>query len=174
MKSFKDSSGAQWDIDVNLQTRSIVSARTGLDLLLIGNGDEHTLKMLLAPERSFGVICALTEKQREARKMDLDDFGAALNSVEVLDAAIDAVMEATFDFFPNRTATVLRKTMEALKEIHREDTAAGLAAAEKTVSDPNFKETLRRVLRDEPKANAGDSPASSVATPGSSPGGSST
>lgn len=168
MRSFKDKDGVSWDVEVTMQTRAIVSARTGIDLLLMGQGDQHTFDLLVDPSRSMEVLLALTEAQRKERKgMTPEAFGNALNSEELSDAALDAVLNSTFDFFPRAQGDLLRKTMLTLLEIRREDAADEIAKAMERVNAPDFKEKLRAKL----KEKSTDSQESSASTPAPLPGG---
>lgn len=174
MRSFKDKNGTSWDIEVTTHTRALVSARTGIDLLLIGQGDQHTFDLLLSPEKSLGVLLALTEQQRTERTKTDADFGNALNDAEISDAALDAIVNATFDFFPKAQAEILRKTMLTLLEIRREEVAEMIQSAQARINAPDFKEKLREKLRPKSKAKSSASPESSESTPADSVGGNST
>lgn len=167
MKSFKDSTGQAWDIAVNLQTRAIVSARTGIDLLLIGNGDQHTMELLQSPSHSFDVLVALCDSQLKQRVLTVEDFGALLNSEEVVNDAITAIVEATFDFFRNPQVQILRKTMMTVLKIQQEERTKAQQALEATMNDPDFEAKIRASLRN---PNATGSPESSASTPAASPG----
>ena len=161
MRSFNDKNGTSWDIEVSTMARAVVSSRTGIDLILLGQGDKHTFDLLLQPQTTMDVLLAITEKQRQLRNISADDFGSALNSVELADAALEAIINATFDFFPKAQSDLLRKTLLTTLEIHREDEAEAMAKALEIVNAPDFKEKLRAKL----KEKSTDSPESSASTP---------
>lgn len=173
MKSFKDAAGQAWDIAVNLQTRALVSARTGIDLFLIGSGDRHTVELLQSPSHSFDVLVTLCESQMQSRGITLEQFGASLNSDQVVNAAITATVEAVFDFFQNPQAKVLRASLMMALKIMQEEQQTAATQMEAFLTSPEFEAKLRaEILGEQPKANAGDSPESSGSTQDDSRGGS--
>ena len=165
MQTFKDSKGRAWEIDVTLGSLSLVKSRTGLDLKHIVTGDLRTsLGEMADPEKLFDVLLALTEKQRQDQNVSPEDFGAALNDADLVESAMEAVINGTVDFFPPRTRAALQSALGTIKKVGTEIRARAIEKADQAVKTLEAK--AAEVLNPSTsKPNAGSSPESSVSTP---------
>ena len=171
MHTFRDKKGAQWDIEVGLAQLAAVKSRVGLDLTHLVTADQSsTIAELADPAKLFDVLLTLTEAQRLERGVSPEDFGAALNDADLVEAAMEAVINGTIDFFPNRSRTALRTAFATVKKVGTEIRAKALDRLETLVADPKLAQRLTSTL----SKSAGGSQESSGLTPGGSVGDSST
>lgn len=111
MRSFKDSAGRNWDIEINPWFIKLVLSRTGFKLAnLLDNNMALYGELTRDPLRFMDVLVALVSEQMETRKVTEEQFFKAIPG-DPLEEAYEAFSLAFEDFCPSH----LRKTLRAAR-----------------------------------------------------------
>ena len=137
MQIFKDAAGADWQIDLNIQTAREIRRYMAAHADSFANVDFLDYATLLFSLNDIffaadllAVICA---KQREERQLDEAAFGALLRG-KVLFDAVEAFTAEYLDFFPDpTTAEKMRAVVEKNKK------------ARQTIEDAICEEVTKRL-----------------------------
>ena len=153
MKTFNDSAGRTWKLELTIAAAKRVKALTGTDLLALDQGDPPALtKLGLDVMLLCDVIFAVLQPQADAAGVSDEQFGESLGGEAIL-AARNAFFEELADFF---------------RGLGRADLARAIAAQEKLVAAA-VEQADRRIGRIDPRQIVGDPSmslqASSAATP---------
>lgn len=101
MRKFADLKGREWNLLVTVQSLIDVRAVTRVDLGKIFEAQLQGLGELVDdPARLVDVLWTLCQLQAADLQVTPEDFGRSLAG-DVLQGAIDALVHATIDFFPN-------------------------------------------------------------------------
>jgi hypothetical protein len=109
MKSFKDSKGREWRIELTIGSVKRIQKRFGVN---IADADDF-LRVHQNFELFGNIIAMLLEQQFAEQQVTADDVEESMNG-EVLAAARDAMVEELAFFSPNREAAL--KALPALKK----------------------------------------------------------
>lgn len=102
MAVFKDDSGVDWAVDLNVTEIKRVRELAGVDLLDISGGKVFE-KVLTDPIYLANTLFVLCEEQCKTREMSEEDFGKILKG-DVWDRAAEALIQAVVDFSRNPKA----------------------------------------------------------------------
>jgi hypothetical protein len=108
MPSFKDTSGREWLVTLNVAQVKRVRERLGVNLADLQEG--NLLTRLADPVLLVDVLFVLVLPQAEESKVTDEQFAAGLGG-DTLSAASTALLEALCDFFPQPTRLMLRKVL---------------------------------------------------------------
>lgn len=165
MASFKDKNGKEHILTVSVTTCRKVKAKT--EFLLTDLVTQEEALKSLDPIKLFEILHATLAAS--GSEMDIDSFGEALDD-ESSQAGVNALVEATIDFFPPARRKILRegwqKTVTLLEEADEKVTDA----LRKGIRSPAFESALRSSLFG---TGSTSSPASSESTRDRSPSGNS-
>lgn len=92
MRSFKDTNGDAWDIDVNVGVLLRIKSELGVNLLDAPEDIPESVEKLV------GILWCCVAKQLQERKITPEEFGCLLDG-EAVKAGVDAFMEELLDFF---------------------------------------------------------------------------
>lgn len=124
MKSFKDSNGRTWLIEINVTAIKKVRAICGLNLVDIiqlegGKPNTEILDKLSAdPCLLVDVLYVLCKDQADLDKISDEEFGRRMNG-DAIEAATTAFLEEMIDFFPEAKRRVLRFIMDQAEQMTR-------------------------------------------------------
>lgn len=157
MKSFVDTAGRTWSVDVQVDGIKRVRSLLGIDLLtILDDGCQLLARLHDDPVLLVDVLYALCKPQAESQSLRDEDFGRAMSGDALLQAH-QALLEGLSDFFPNaRQRAVLKELLQKTQRMvdqlltHAETTVAALDPASAAAS----------VI-----ASFGSSPAASASTP---------
>lgn len=143
-RAFTDSVGRQWVLDVNCTSIGQVRATAGVDLLTVLD-DKGALFGRLAtdPILLCGVLWALCKDQAAAVGVSPEDFGRGLRG-DVIDAAVDALIEEVVDFSPGQTRRLAARKMLGLVR-ETADRAGKMAMAH--LESPRLHAAIDRKLK---------------------------
>lgn len=118
MRSFKDSQGRLWEIEVDVRAAKRCKGLLDLSIYgLVDDGAKGLADLLSDPIRLVDTIYVLCMDQCEARSISDEDFGR-LFAGDVLEEASEAFVSSVVDFFPNRAAKAsLRRLLAKGKEM---------------------------------------------------------
>lgn len=121
MRTFHDSIGREWKIDINVSSYAKVKTECSFDLLKLFAGGESGVEDLLSnPPQLVAVLWTLCEQQAEKAAITPEQFGVGFAGDSLQDAAF-ALIEATIDFFPNaRKRALAREVVGKIKEVETE------------------------------------------------------
>jgi hypothetical protein len=163
MRTFTDSVGRVWIVQINVAAVKRVRGLLGIDLYkLIDDGFQRLGEVVSDPVQLADVLYCLVKDEADARGLTDEDFGRGLAGDAITEAA-DVFVEELIDFFPDpRARAALRKVIDAGRTVrHRL-----LSHAETLLEtiDPEAEATKLIV-------SYGNLPASSESTPDLSPSG---
>lgn len=139
MRTFKDSTGREWTIDVTVGAVKRVRELTQVDLFSIFT--QAGSAVFNDPVKLVDVLYALCRDQAEKMAVSDLQFGESLVG-DSIEAAADAMVDAVVDFFPERRRDLHRRMVDKSKQI----TEVTLARAIKAINaiDPNQPLTSKK------------------------------
>jgi hypothetical protein len=161
MKSFKDTAGRTWTLQVNVGTIKRVRDLIGVDLLKVVENNARLLSELADdPIKLADVLYAVIKPEADAARVTDVQFGEAMYGDPIGDG-FDSLLEALTDFFPQARQ---RKALETLMAKFRQTANLILDGAQTQIDaiDPQSaaSRTLAR-LND----TSGAAPANAASTP---------
>lgn len=112
MATFKDSTGREWVVVVDLPAMRRVRARTGFEL-----GKQSRLRELADDwVLLVDVLYVLCEEQAKSAGVQPEEFGKALVG-DPIGEALDAFQDAYLDFYPSRQAEPLRALLAMTRDM---------------------------------------------------------
>lgn len=144
MRTFKDTNGREWRVDLNVTVIRQIRQLTGCDL---GNAslDGDVVETVMSNvERFADVLFASIKEQADAEDVTDVEFGRALNG-DVISEALDVFLAELVDFFPETKRPVLRAVIDKIREAER----AVMAAATKKVCDLDTTALVAQVMANE-------------------------
>ena len=162
MKTFTDTAGRTWDVQVNVDTIKRVRDLLSVNLLDIVEPD-NDLVVRLAEDVILVADClfAVVKPQADEWEVSDTDFGRALSG-DVIDQATTALLEELIDFFPKRRRAILRRAWETVKKVAAKLADQAERRARKALANPKLEQRLMARLSG---GSAGPLPASSASTP---------
>lgn len=160
MKSFKDTEGREWVVEVHVTAIKRVQGLLGLDLYaLVDDGFKGLGELLAHPVKLVDVIYVLCKPQADERGITDEDFGRAMRG-DAIGAAADAFLEEYVDFFRGPQRAALREVIAKARAVEAKVTSRlmGMIAA----IDVDFE--ANRL-----SASSGSSPGSPGSIPDPSP-----
>ena len=156
MRTFTDSMGRSWSLEITVATLKRVRAVAGVDLIEAAGGT--LLDRLVADPVLLGdVLYACVKPQADERKITDEDFGRSLAG-DAIDHATTALLEEFVAFFPSPRRRVLERALAKLAGWRAE----ALSAAEARLNDPALDAAVLAALRGR---SSGSAPASAGSTP---------
>lgn len=119
MRSFTDSTGERWEINVTLGTRELLKNRCNVDIVAeSGSSVSDLINALIFDFAKFAdLMFVILEKQREDKGISPQELAARFDGATV-DNAQQAAVEAFCDFFLQsrrcHRSTALRESLELL------------------------------------------------------------
>lgn len=166
MRTFRDTKGRTWRVELNVRQVKRVRDALGVDLAnAIRAGRDGTVeadaleRVANDPVLLADVLWTLCEGEAKASGVTDDDFGSALAGDSISDAT-RAFLDELVDFFPGARRLFLRKAVDLARKCEAEGEAALKAALE----SPELAERLKTCW---PSPSA--SPGSAESTPAPSP-----
>ena len=116
MRTFADTTGREWKVDVNVGTcKRVKTLLPGTDLLDVAGGD-LLCRLASDPILLCDVLYVVVKPQADAEGVSDEAFGQALGG-DALEAATTALLEALSDFFPSAKRRVLQKALVKLRAL---------------------------------------------------------
>ena len=142
MAKFKDSSGREWVLTINVPVMKRVQDRTGYHLGKLFNDDCKILQEITSDAIIFsGVLYAMVAPQ--AAGLGEDDFLEALDA-DAIAAAGDALLEAVQDFSPSRTRPLIAALRNKGQQV-LSLTNQGMAEAVEKINEMNPAKILNSI-----------------------------
>lgn len=127
MQTFKDNTGRQWTIEINVSALKRVRGLTGTDLMQVMEGTGGLIEKLIRdPVLLCDVVYALCKPQADAATPAVSDeeFGRAMAG-DAIEAATTAVLEELVSFCPSprdranlgRVLAATRKVMDRARDL---------------------------------------------------------
>lgn len=166
MKTFIDSKGRIWEVELNVRQMKRVRDILGVDLVnVISAGEDGAVatdtldRVANDPILLCDILWVLCEGQAKPAGVTDDDFGSSLAGDSISEAT-RAFLDELVDFFPGARRVFLKKAV-GLARMYEERNAEAL---EKALESPEFEERVRTLLNP-----PGGSPESAESTPTPSP-----
>lgn len=181
MKTFRDMAGREWSIsvDVNAIKRVLkapiehLGEPVKVNLLELVDPDGDLLKKVVAyPPLVCDIAYVLCKPQCDEKGVSDEEFGRAMGC-DVLEKALDAILEETIDFFPESRRAVLQTVLaksQAFAQKAKSLVAARLAAGEleaaiDAVLAPELQKLEPKIPPSVGTGSVGSWPESSASTP---------
>lgn len=117
MKSFRDTAGREWTIEINYTSLARVKDATGVDLTDICDPESDGHRKLAEDVRvMFRSLCALLQPQLESRDVSPEALGEAIDE-EAAEGAWLAITEGVVDFFRGPKRALFRRALAKSTEV---------------------------------------------------------
>jgi len=113
VSTFTDANGTKWEIKLNATL--VKDIRDGLGIDIVSLDKDPFARLESDPILLVDVLFMLCEKQCKEQSLSSRDFGERI-SPEVLEAAIEAMLEAIINFFPPGKRSVVRSAYQANRD----------------------------------------------------------
>jgi len=144
MRTFADSAGRQWKVELTLGAAKRIQALTGVNLLELDRGDPPLLTRLgLDVMLLCDVIFAVLEPQAEAAGVSDEQFGEALGGEAIL-AARTAFFEELADFFRRLGRADLARAIPAQEKL----LAVAVERADRRIGEVDVEQAARQIVGD--------------------------
>jgi hypothetical protein len=120
MKTFRDTAGREWAITIDVSAIKRVMKLTfdymgeplKVNLLALVEPNSDLLKKIVEyPPLVCDIAYALCKPQCDEKNVSDEEFGRAMGG-DVLERALDLILEEIVDFFPESRRAILRKVLE--------------------------------------------------------------
>ena len=146
MKSFSDSQGRNWSIDINVDTLRRVKSQTDVDLTKLVDARNETFQNVVQDYfLMFDLLHALVEPQFSKHGITGKEFGVALDEAS-LESAVRALIEAVIDFFREEKRLVLRKAFTKVMGAAERHQAEAIEKANKELDSPQFDQAVENAI----------------------------
>jgi hypothetical protein len=161
MRTFKDSGGRAWKIDITVAQVKRVRAELKLDLLGLVDDRLQPLERLLAdPVTLVDLIYVLCSEQADKDGVTDEQFGRAMAG-DAIEAAAEAFVGALSDFFPSRQREALRAVVAKQKELKDVLAAKGM----EELKGMDLEKAAEEILKEIRKTTGPGGPASRPQSP---------
>ena len=148
MKTFTDSKGRTWEVELNIRQMKRVRDTLGIDLVNVisankdGSVSTDTLERVANdPILLVDILWVLCEGQAKPAGVTDDDFGSSLAG-DSIEEATRAFLDELVDFFPGARRLFLKKAVDLARKFETEN----LEVLEKALASPEFEERLKTSL----------------------------
>jgi hypothetical protein len=139
MRTFNDTQGRQWSVEVNVGAIKRVKTLIGVDLLQTKDG-QLLVDLADDPVKMADVLWAIIQPQAASRNITDEDFGAALGG-DTIRVAVEVFVAELIDFFL-KFQPPLGKTLKVMwDKLGEYQTKAG-ALTETKLSDPRIQQVI--------------------------------
>ncbi len=142
MRTFKDTAGRTWTLQINVDAIKRVRGLLNVDLLEIADG-KLIERLAGDPVLLCDVVFAILKPDADAQQVSDADFGRAMGG-DCLEQATTAFLKELADFFPSSKRQVLHLALAKLREVD----AKIVALAEKKLSSPALDARINTLLKD--------------------------
>lgn len=166
MKTFTDTQGRAWMIQITVGAIKRVQALCGISLYKIidfdnRNNPQSNLLNQLAEDPALLVDVLFAVCKPEADRLGVSDveFGESMSG-DVIEAATNALLDDLVDFFPEAKRLIFRKVLTATRKVQ----AAARKRLDAMLNDPKLDASIESRLN-ELLASSGNTQGSSASTP---------
>ena len=153
MSRFKDSTGREWSLDLNVGMLGKLRTDAGFELGKSQTAERLAETLFADPETLAKVLWVLVESQADAKQVTPESFACSLDG-DALEVATTAILEAIIDFFHRAgPRAMLRSRLPEM--LHKADTQVMQA----------IESEMSRRTEGPLNPGAGSLPASSASTP---------
>ena len=118
MRSFKDTSGAHWEVAIDVPVARVIRSRTEIDVHSMFS--QETLTMLAGNTLVLtDLLWAVVERQAEKRGVSELEFFQRLDS-EIIETATDLLFDAVVDYLPEKKRKQAARLLAALRAAGKE------------------------------------------------------
>jgi hypothetical protein len=161
MKTFNDSAGRTWTVDINVDTIKRVRDLTktdderGVNLLEVVEG-KLIDRLEADPILLVDVLYIVCKPEADKQNVSDEDFGRAMRGDAIANGT-KALLEDLADFFPEGKRQMIRKVLAKMETLR----ARAMAAVGARIDSQELDQLLERALN----VSSGSLPASSASTP---------
>jgi len=159
MKTFTDTVGRSWTVEVNVAAVKRLRTLLGVDVVNLKTLAGTITSLIGDPVLLCNVVYVVCKPEVDRLGISDEEFGAAMGG-DALENATTAFLEELAAFFPTRRRALLQQALALMDQVEAE--AARLAAA--TLDGPELRAEIERILSTA-GSSSGSSPGSSESTP---------
>jgi hypothetical protein len=132
-KTFSDTEGRKWTIDVTVATLARVRTLAEVNLLEAIESESKLLDSLSRdPVMLCNVLFAIVKPEADVRSVTDEQFGEALGG-DALAEGTEALVQGIIDFFPKARRSLLQRAFDRAKQIVTKKEAMAEAQLEKVL-----------------------------------------
>ena len=162
MKTFQDIRDETWEIVISVGSARRVRDETGHDLLEITRGKPDVLNAFVDDVYALGsLLWSLCRPQAENRDLSPEEFAERLGNADVIEAAVQALLQSLIDFFPERTKGPLQTVLARINAKMAKRQTAATAQMEEILNSPKLDADLDALIDSQFSRSVSSSPASS-------------
>lgn len=158
MQAFKDLEGRTWDVNITIAAVRRVKRMVEIDLLDTGGTIEALMHDV---PRLCDVLFAVLKPQADTLGVSDEQFGESLAG-DVIDAAVNAFLNAWVSFSPPAQRAVLTRAVDSARRVSEKLRKAAETVLDETDLDALTEAEMRRRST---RNSSTDAPASSVSIP---------
>lgn len=142
---FKDKTGREWIIDLDVVTCRAIKKSHGVDLANYHDGNAHRV-LWSDDEKLVNVLWDLVEAQAQREGIDAESFGKSLNG-DALAAALDAIQAAVVGFTRPDRRELVRQIQAKASQITAKMIAKAAAEISSERTDARLDAALDKAVR---------------------------
>lgn len=147
MKSFTDTQGRTWTVEINYTSLRRVKAAAGVDLTRLVDPKSDVISRLTGdPFTLFDCLAAVLQPQLQQQGITVEQFGEALDEESAEKGAM-ALIDAVIDFFQEGKRMLLKRAFAKVKTAAQRRQTASIDEALKTVESPQFEQAIEESLK---------------------------
>ena len=145
MKTFTDTEGRTWNIDIHVTAVKRVRSLTGVNIASMSG--EGIIALANDPEKLCDVIFALVKPQADEKNITDEDFGRAMRG-DPIEHATNAFLEELVNFTPSPAGRkILGLALDQSKDLHETAMAKLAEHLEKGTAKQALTEKLDNILK---------------------------
>lgn len=169
MKTFRDSQGREWTVDVNVAALKRVKDTAGVDLTKLIDPASDVIRRLTDDVfLLFECLCALLQPQLDKQGLSVEEFGSVLDE-DATEKAATALFEAIIDFFREDRRMLLKRAFSKVKTAVETSEADAINRAMKEIESEAFDRAITEALAGSRTQTSGNSSTASLAFSASTP-----
>ena len=149
MRTFKDTAGRLWTVQINVDAIKRVRGLLNVDLLEITDG-KLIERLVSDPVLLCDVLFAVVKPDADAQSVSDVDFGRSMGG-DCIEHATTALLEDLTDFFPSSKRQVLRLALTKLREVETKIAAL----VEKRLQGPELNRQIETLLQSTSTTSSG-------------------
>lgn len=139
MRTFQDSKGREWTVEITIATAKRLRDLLDVDLIAAYSDENDDLfqRLSVDPFLLCNVVYVVCKPQADAEGVSDEQFGEAMSG-QPIENATEALLEELVVFFPRAKRTTFRKALNRMREME----AKAAAVTEAKLDDPEIERTM--------------------------------
>lgn len=146
MKSFKDATGRDWEIAINVDAiKRLKGSEVAINLLDLVNKESNLIQRFCSdPILLVDTLYVLCKVQADSKGISDEDFGRSMGG-DALEHATTALLEEVANFFPQGKRQVLLRAIEKINQIQSTANQAAMKFLNSGAIDQELQQRLSEI-----------------------------